>query len=163
MKNLIFLLILLPGICVGQSVNWFEKESFFFVSTEVDARNIIFGSAVNKPSYDGLLNIGYRNQGFQVQASYENFRAIDFYSLEFRAGHVFNHDGVWNYTLLGGLGWIQRNVDWIQKRLHLSASISGQLEYHFYSFFFFVRGEGRLRTDLEKLKASGYAGIGYKF
>jgi hypothetical protein len=163
MKNLLFLLILVPGICAGQKVNWFEKETFFFVSTEVDPRNAIFGSPVNPPAYDGVLNIGYRNHGFQIQASYENFKAIDFYSFGFQAGHVFNHGEVWNYTLLGGLGWIQRNVDWIKNYLYASASISSQLEYHYYSFFLFVRGEGRYRHDLDKFKPSGYVGIGYKF
>ncbi|WZL88292.1 hypothetical protein VS868_11865 [Salinimicrobium sp. 3283s] len=162
MKNLLFLFLLIPAICTAQ-VNWFEKEAFFFASTEIDVKNAFFGGTVNDRAYDGIFNFGYRNRGFQVQASYENFKAIDFYSFELRAGHVFNHGRQWNYLLLGGLGWIQRNVEWLQKVLYPAASLSAQLEYHTGSFFFLLRWEGRLRTDLNMLKPSGFGGIGFKF
>lgn len=162
MKTFLILIMVFPVLCTAQPVNWFEKENFLFVSTEIDARNALFGSPVNPPAYDGVFNLGYRDHGFHVQASYENFKAIEFYSFGFKAGHVFNYEGDWNYTVLAGLGWIQRNVDWIQKTLHGSASISGQMEYHVHRFFLFLRGEGRVRTDINKFKPSGYAGIGFK-
>ena len=145
------------------SLQSFSQEVFFFVSSEVDVRNAIFGSPSNSPAYDGVFNLGYRNHGFQVLASYENFKAIDFYSFGFQAGHVFNHEGDWNFVLLGGLSWIQRNVDWLQKVLFLSGSLSGQVEYQFSSFFVSLRGEGRFRGDLNEVIPSGYAGIGFKF
>ncbi|GHA32779.1 hypothetical protein GCM10007103_12780 [Salinimicrobium marinum] len=156
-------IILIPLLCQGQYFNRAEKPSFFFVGTELDPRNAIYGSPVNEPAFDGVLNMGYRNHGFQVQASYENFNAIKFSSYGFQMGHVFNHEGNFNYALLGGLSMIERHVSWLQKVLFGSASISGQMEYHCFSrFYFSLRAEGRYRGDLEKFKPSGYAGIGLK-
>lgn len=155
--------LLFPLLCVGQHSNPFEKDVFFFVGTEIDPRNAIFGSPVNEPAFDGLLNIGYRNHGFQVQASYENFHAINFSSYGIQLGHVFNHNGKFNYALLGGVSLIQRKVSWLQKELFGSASISGQMEYHCFSrLYFFMRAEGRYRGDLNMLKPSGYAGVAVK-
>ncbi len=139
--------------------------SQLFISTELDARNAIEGSKYNnyKSTYDGVFNLGYHNEGFQVQASYENFKVIDFYSFGFKAGYSFNHEGDFNYVILGGLGLIQRNVDWIGNTISMSASISGQLEYHFNKVFLLARSELRHRGDLERVIFSGYVGIGYKF
>ena len=156
------ILLLIPLLSSAQRFTKFEKEVFFFASTEFDPRNAAVGSRVNGPAFDGVFNVGYRNYGFQAQASYEHFRNIGFYSFGFQAGHVFNRKSNWNYALLGGIGWIQRNVNWLKYDLHGSASISGQLEYHYDNFFFLMRSEGRLRGDLDKFIASGYAGIGYK-
>ncbi len=156
-------ILLFPLFCQGQYFNRVEKETFFFVSTELDPRNAISGSRVNEPAFDGVLNLGYRNKGFQAQASYENFNAINFSSYGFQFGHVFNHEGNFNYALLGGLSMIERHVSWLQKILFGSASISGQMEYHCFSrFYFSIRAEGRYRGDLNKVKPSGYAGIGIK-
>ncbi|MGI0106715.1 hypothetical protein [Salinimicrobium sp. WS361] len=162
MRKTLLILILLPGFCFAQ-VNWFEKETFFFASTEIDVKNAFFEGTVNPRAYDGMFNFGYRNRSFQAQATYENFKAIDFYSFGIKVGHVFNHERVWNYLLLGGFELIQRNVPWLHEVLHFSASVSGQLEYHYKNFFVLLRLEGRLRSDIDKLKGSGSGGIGYKF
>ena len=160
--RLIAILLLIPLLSSAQRFTKFEKDVFFFASTEFDPRNAAVGSRVNGPAFDGVFNVGYRNYGFQAQASYEHFRNIGFYSFGFQAGHVFNRESNWNYTLLGGVSWIQRNVTWLKYTLHGSASVSGQLEYHYDNFFVLVRSEGRFRGDLDKFIPSGYAGIGYK-
>ena len=160
--RLFAILLLIPLLASAQRFTKFEKEVFFFASTEFDPRNAAVGSRVNGPAYDGVFNLGYRNHGFQAQASYENFKTIGFYSFGFQAGHVFNHESNWNYTVMGGMGWIQRNVNWIRDYLHGSASVSGQIEYHYDNLFFLVRSEGRFRGDLDKFITSGYAGIGFK-
>ena len=147
----------MPFITFGQ----FHKDSYVFMSAEVDVRNAIIGSPTNAPAYDGVFNIGYREESFQIQASYENFKALDFYSFGFKTGYVFNHERNWNYTLMGGLSLIQRNVTWT-KRLNCSASLNAQIEYHLSSWFVFARSEGRYRGDIKEVIPSGYLGIGIK-
>lgn len=50
------------------------------------------------------------------------------------------------------------------KHLHHSLALIVKLDYNFSSFFVFVRGQGKLRTDLEHLtKGSEYGGLGYNF
>lgn len=159
-----FLVIFLfPLLCHSQYANRLEKKNFLFIGTELDPRNAIFGSPVNGPAFDGVLNFGYRHQEFQMQASYENFYAINFSSIGLQLGYVFNHEGAFNFALLGGLSLIQRKVDWLQKEMFNSANMSLQTEYHFFPrFYISLRAEGRYRGDLNLIKPSGYAGIGVK-
>ena len=152
------LFLFLPFLAFGQ----IQKETFFFTSIEIDVRNSLVGSDVNEPAIDGVLNIGFRDHSFQIQASYENFKAIDFYSFGIRSGYVFNPEGNVNYLLLGGLSGIQRNVDWT-KRLSIGASINGQIEYHLHPFFILTRVEGRYRGDIKEVIPSVYGGLGIKF
>ena len=153
--KLFFLLI--PLLAFGQ----FQPETFLFTSVELDIRNALVGSDVNEAAIDGVFNVGFRDKTFQIQASYENFRAIDFYSFGFKGGYVFNYEGNFNYLLLGGISLIQRNVQWT-KRLNASVSLNGQIEYHLNRVFLLVRIEGRYRGDLKKVIGSGYIGIGIK-
>ena len=154
--KLFFLLI--PFLAFSQ----FQPETFFFTSVELDIRNALVGSDVNSAAIDGIFNVGFRDQSFQIQASYENFKAIDFYSFGFKGGYVFNADGNFNYLLLGGISLIQRNVQWT-KRLNASVSLNGQIEYHLNPVFLLARFEGRYRGDLKEVIPSVYAGIGVKF
>jgi len=153
--KLFFLLI--PLLAFSQ----FQPETFLFTSVELDIRNALVGSDVNEAAIDGVFNVGFRDKTFQIQASYENFRAIDFYSFGFKGGYVFNYEGNFNYLLLGGISLIQRNVQWT-KRLNASVSLNGQIEYHLNRVFLLVRIEGRYRGDLKKVIGSGYIGIGIK-
>jgi len=154
--KLLFLLI--PFLAFSQ----FQPETFLFTSIELDIRNAIVGSDVNPAAIDGVFNVGFRDQNFQIQASYENFRAIDFYSFGFKGGYVFNSEGNFNYLLLGGISLIQRNVEWT-KRLSTSVSLDGQAEYHLNPVFFLARFEGRYRGDIKEIIPSVFTGIGIKF
>ena len=152
------LFLLLPFLAFSQ----FQPETFLFTSIELDIRNALVGSDVNPAAIDGVFNLGFRDQNFQIQASYENFRAIDFYSFGFKGGYVFNYGGNFNYLLLGGISLIQRNVEWT-KRLSASVSLNGQAEYHLNPVFLLTRIEGRYRGDIKEIIPSVYAGIGIKF
>ena len=133
------------------------------ISTEVDPKNVLFGSEVNEAAYDGTFSIGYRIQDFQAQMTYENFQEIGFKSYMVHAGKVLNEDGKFNYVLLGGLGMIERNVTWLNIVWHPSVSFSIQGEYHLGRMFLTARPEMRYRGDLKKFIPSGYIGIGIKF
>ena len=148
MKTLIFLLIPLMS---------FSQLRIF---TEVDPGNALFGSDVNEAAYDGTFSIGYRIQDFQAQMTYETFQGIGFKSYMIHAGKVLNPEGRFNYVLLGGLGMIERNVNWLNIVWHPSVSLSIQTEYHLGSIFLSARPEIRYRGDLKKIIGSGYIGIG---
>ena len=148
MKTLIFLL--LPLMSFAQ----------LRISTEVDPKNALFGSKVNEAAYDGTFSIGYRIQDFQAQATYETFKEIGFKSYMVHAGKVLNEEGKFNYVLLGGLGIIERDVNWLDIVWHPSVSFSIQGEYHLGRMFLTARPEIRYRGDLKKFIGSGYIGIG---
>ena len=148
MKTLIFLLI--P----------FMSFSQLRIYTEVDPRNAVFGSNINEAAYDGTFSLGYRIQDFQAQMTYETFQKIGFKSYMIQAGKVLNSEGKFNYVLLGGLGMIKRNVDWLNIVWHPSVSFSIQGEYHLGNSFLSARQEIRYRGDLKKIIGSGYIGIG---
>jgi len=150
MKTLILLLIPLMSF------------SQLRISTEVDLRNAVFGSDINEAAYDGTFSIGYRIQDFQAQATYETFKEIGFKSYMIHAGKVLNPEGKFNYVLLGGIGMVERNVDWLNIVWHPSVSFSIQGEYHLGRMFLSARLEIRYRGDLKKFIASGYVGIGIK-
>ena len=152
------LFLFLPFLAFSQ----FQPKTFLFTSVEVDIRNALVGSDVNEAAYDGVFNVGFRDQNFQIQASYENFKAIDFYSFGIKAGYVFNANRRFNYLLLGGISWIQRNVQWT-KRLSASVSLNGQIEYHLNPVFLLARFEGRYRGDIKEIIPSVYGGVGVKF
>jgi len=141
----ILLLLLIPLMSFSQ----------LRISTEVDLRN-----AVNEAAYDGTFSIGYRIQDFQAQMTYETFKEIGFKSYMIHAGKVINPEGKFNYVLLGGIGMIERNVNWLNIVWHPSVSFSIQGEYHLGNVFLSARPEIRYRGDLKNFIASGYAGIG---
>ena len=149
MKTLIFLLI--P----------FMSFSQLRIYTEVDPRNAVFGSDVNEAAYDGTFSIGYRIQDFQAQMTYETFKEIGFKSYMIHAGKVLNEEGKFNYVLLGGLGIIERDVNWLDIVWHPSVSFSIQGEYHLGRMFLTARPEIRYRGDLKNFIGSGYIGIGF--
>ena len=149
MKTLIFLLIPLMSF------------SQLRISTEVDPGNAVFGSDVNEAAYDGTFSIGYRIQDFQAQMTYETFKEIGFKSYMIHAGKVLNEEGKFNYVLLGGLGIIERDVNWLDIVWHPSVSFSIQGEYHLGRMFLTARPEIRYRGDLKNFIGSGYIGIGF--
>jgi len=130
------------------------------ISTEVDLKNALFGSDVNEAAYDGTFSIGYRIQDFQAQMTYETFKEIGFKSYMVHAGKVLNPEGKFNYVLLGGIGMIKRNVNWLNIVWHPSVSFSIQGEYYLGRMFLSARPEIRYRGDLKKVIGSGYIGIG---
>jgi len=149
--KLFFLLI--PFLAFSQ----FQPETFLFTSVELNILEVN-----NTPGIDGVFNLGFRDHSFQIQASYENFKAIDFYSFGFKGGYVFNADRRFNYLLLGGISWIQRNVAMLN-RLNVSVSLNGQVEYNLNPVFLLARIEGRYCGDVKKIIPSVYGGIGIKF
>jgi len=148
MKTLIFLLIL------------FMSFSQLRIYTEVDPRNAVFGSNINEAAYDGTFSIGYRIQDFQAQMTYETFKEIGFKSYMINAGKVLNEEGKFNYVLLGGIGMIERNVNWLNIVWHPSVSFSIQTEYNLGNIFLTARPEIRYRGDIKNFIGSGYIGIG---
>jgi len=130
------------------------------ISTEVDPKNALFGSDVNEAAYDGTFSIGYRTQDFQAQMTYETFKEIGFKSYMIHAGKVLNEEGKFNYVLLGGLGIIERDVNWLNIVWHPSVSFSIQTEYYLGRIFLSARPEIRYRGDLKTFIGSGYVGIG---
>jgi len=149
--KLLFLLI--PFLTFGQ----FQPETFLFCSIELNVLEVN-----NSPGIDGVFNLGFRDHSFQIQASYENFKAIDFYSFGFKGGYVFNTTRRFNYLLLGGISWIQRNAARLN-RLNVSVSLNGQAEYHLDSVFLLARIEARYCGGVKKLIPSVFGGIGLKF
>jgi len=141
----------------------FLSYSQLRISTEVDPKNALFGSTVNDPAYDGTFSISYRIQDFQAQATYETFKEIGFKSYMIHAGKVLNPEGKFNYVLLGGLGIIERNVNWLNIVWHPTLSFSIQGEYNLGKIFLSARPELRYRGDLKKAIGSGYMGVGIKF
>ena len=146
MKTLIFLLIPLMSF------------SQLRISTEVDPGNAVFGSNINEAAYDGTFSLGYRIQDFQAQMTYETFKEIGFKSYMIHAGKVLNEEGKLNYVLLGGLGIIERNVNWLDIVWHPSVSFSIQTEYHLGRIF--LNTKKRYRGDIKNFIGSGYIGIG---
>lgn len=133
------------------------------LSSEVDVRNALFGSNVNERAYDGTFKAGYRIDGFQAQAVYETFKAIEFQSYGVEAAHVMNEDGDLNYLIIVGMYVVERHVNWLNQVYHPSMGLSGQVEYPTGNFFVSARGEIRHRGDLDRAVMSFYAGIGFKF
>ena len=71
-----------------------------------------------------------------------------------------DEEGKFNYVLLGGIGMIERNVNWLNIVWHPSVSFSIQGEYNLGRIFLSARPELRYRGDLKKVIGSGYIGIG---
>ncbi len=71
MKLIIFLLLSLS----------LQSQSYFSIGTEVDPRNAIFGSDVNKPSYNGFHTLGFTSDKFRVELFYEHFNEIEYESV----------------------------------------------------------------------------------
>lgn len=146
-------MLLMPCLSYGQ----------FSLSTEIDARNAIIGGTVNERAYDGVFNIGFQDNSFLIQASYETFKAIDFQSFGINAGYVFKPENNLNFILTGGLSIINRKVNWLNQEWHNSAEVNTSLRYNINKFFIQGRFENRYRGDIKKIKQSGYMGIGYNF
>jgi len=166
MKNKILklvVLLLFPIITFGQYRYSDHKESYLILSTEFDVRNALVGSDVNPPAYDGVYNIAYRIKEFHAQASFENFSEIGFKSYALGLGYVMNRESAFQLMLMGQLGLINRDSDWIKRDHDVMISGSLQLEYHLRNFFIFGRTQLRYRGDLSRItNPEGYLGIAIK-
>ncbi len=152
----IFFLI---SLCCNAQFYEFEKENYFFISTGVDLRNAVYGGTVNSRALDIVFGIGARMENFQVEGWYESFTRIKYEAYGINLSYVFKPEKRWVPMAGLELGIIRR-----PKHLHPSLALIVQLDYNFSKFFVFLRGQGKLRTDLEHLtKGSVYGGIGYKF
>lgn len=149
----------LISLCGNAQFYEFEKENYFFVSTGVDLRNAVYGGTVNSQALDIVFGIGARTGNFQAEGWYESFTRIKYEAYGVNLNYVFQPEKRWVPMVGLELGIIRR-----PKHLHPSLALIAQLDYNFSSFFLFIRGQGKLRTDLEHLtKGSVYGGIGYKF
>jgi hypothetical protein len=158
LKNWLLILYIIPLFCTAQFYE-FEKENYFFISTGVDIRNAVYGGTVNSRALDIVFGIGARTGNFQVEAWYESFTRIEYEAFGMNLNYVFQPEKRWVPMVGLELGFIQR-----PRQLHPSLALIAQLDYNFSSFFVFLRGQGKLRTDLEHLlKGSVYGGLGYKF
>lgn len=149
--------MLLPTQAFPQYWNT-QEENYFFVSTGVDVRNAIFGGTVNDAAYDGTFTIGYRNAGFSILAYYETFTAIHYESAGINPGYVFRPGKRLVPVADISLSFIKR--PW---KVYPSLALNSRLEFHFSSFFVYLRGESRWRTDYDFFQFSVYSGISYKF
>ncbi|MBO2546073.1 hypothetical protein J0871_16775 [Salegentibacter sp. BDJ18] len=158
MRNII-IIILFPLLSLSQ-----ERDTrFAFMATGVDPGNAIYGSKVNEPAYNGSYSIGFRDRGFQLQATYQVFTAINFKAVEVYAGKVFNYGRRFNYVALAGVSMIQRKVNWLNQELHPALNLQGKIEYHFNNtFFVFGLGEFCYRGDIQELVPSGRIGVAVK-
>lgn len=146
-------------MCCNAQFYEFEKENYFFVSTGVDIRNAVYGGTVNSRALDIVFGLGARTGNFQAEAWYESFTRIKYQAFGLNLNYVFRPEKRWVPMAGLELGLIKR-----PKHFHPSLALLVQLDYNFSSFFVFLRGQGKLRTDLEHLyKGSVYGGLGYKF
>ncbi len=150
MRNLVIALMF-PLISFSQS------EQYFFLQTEVDARNAIFGGTVNEQGYNGVLKAGFSAQWFRADMFYEFFRDLNYETAGINLTHLFRYD----HALKPGAG-IQISVINKPKKLTPSLGFNGMLEYHFGRFFLSGRGEVKMRTDWDITVYSRFLGVGVK-
>lgn len=150
MKPLI-LAILFPLIIHSQS------NKYYFLQTEVDARNALFGGTVNDTGYNWVFKAGLSKKWLRADVFYETFA-----ELHYNSGGV-NLNGLLNYNkkFKQGAG-IQMSLIDKPNKLTSSLSLNGLLEYHFGKLFASTRAEVKMRTDWNITVFSGFVGVGYK-
>ncbi len=144
---------------MSQYRNTFSNDSYLFVSAGADIRNAVYKGTVNERGFDGVFRFGVRKEEFQADIFYENFKIIEYISFGVNLNYVLRREK--KLTPLIGLeiGMIQR-----PKHLYPSLAAIGELDYHLLPFFIYVKGEIKVRADInEKIKGSVYGGLGYKF
>jgi len=154
-----FLILFSISLCCNAQFYEFEKENYFFINTGVDLRNAAYRGTVNSRALDIVYGMGARTGNFQAEAWYESFTRIKYEAFGMNLNYVFRPER--RLVPMAGLelGFIKR-----PKHIHPSLAFIAQLDFNFSRFFVFIRGQGKLRTDLEHLtKGSVYGGIGYKF
>jgi hypothetical protein len=161
MKMLLILLII-PTIMFAQSP---------FVQVEVDPRNLLMGSDVNDKALDIVFKVGLRSESIEMALGYESFKEINYSSVGYSIGRVFNDEGIINYLILGEVGLIFRDVDWIDQVLHCKLALNPQIDitifrpkYNFKrcsvkNMAITLRSEAAYRGDLDKMVYSGYLGL----
>lgn len=150
MRNL-FIAFLFPLLSFGQT------EQYFFLQTEVDARNAIFGGTVNDPGYNGVFKAGFSAQWFRADIFYEFFRDLNYETSGVNLTYLLFYDRPFK----AGAG-IQISVINKPKKLTPSLGLNGMLEYHFGQFFVSARTEVKMRTDWDITVYSGFMGVGIK-
>ncbi|HZJ36773.1 MAG TPA: hypothetical protein VFD29_09120 [Gillisia sp.] len=69
-----------------------QSNQYFFLQTELDARNALFGGTVNDSGYNGVFKAGFSAQWFRVDGFFETFA-----ELKYNSGGV-NLTGLLNYN-----------------------------------------------------------------
>lgn len=150
MRNL-FIAFLFPLLSFSQS------EQYFFLQTEVDARNALFGGTVNEQGYNGVVKAGFSAQWFRADIFYEFFRDLNYETSGVNLTYLLGY----NRPFIAGAG-IQISVINKPKKLTPSLGLNGILEYHFGRFFVSARAEVKMRTDWDITVYSGFMGAGIK-
>lgn len=150
MKNLLIAL-LFPLLSFSQ------REQYFFIQTEIDARNAIIGGTVNEQGYNGVLKAGFSAQWFRADIFYEFFPELHYQTAGVDLSHLFSYSRAFKQ----GLG-IQISVIDKPKKLTPSLGLNGFLEFHFGKLFLSARAETKMRTDWDITVLSGFVGIGLK-
>lgn len=134
-----------------------QSNKYFFLQTELDARNALFGGTVNDKGYNGVFKAGFSDQWFRVDVFFETFA-----ELNYNSGGV-NLTGLLNYDkkFKQGAG-IQMSLIDKPEKLTPSLGLNALLEYHFGRFFASTRAEVKIRTDWDITVFSGFVGVGYK-
>ncbi|TVZ25383.1 hypothetical protein JM83_0289 [Gillisia sp. Hel_I_86] len=131
----------------------------FFISAGADIRNAVYKGTVNGRGFDGVFRFGARKEKIQVDLFYEIFKIIEYKSFGITLNYVLMPDKKLTPLLGIELGMIQR-----PKHLYPSLAALGELDYHFGPFFIYIKGEIKVRPDInDKIKGSVYGGLGYKF
>ncbi len=144
---------------MSQYRNTFSNDSYIFISAGADIRNAVYKGTVNERGFDGVFRLGVRKEQFQADMFYETFKIIEYTSFGINLNYVLRPDK--KLTPLVGieLGMIQR-----PKHLYPSLAVISELDYHLGPFFIYVKGQIKVRPDInDKIKGSGYGGVGYKF
>lgn len=139
------------------------KSDYIFARAEVDPRNLLIGGTTTDAALDFTVTVGRRGEsGFQVNFTYEQFKAIQYQSSYFEAGKFWNNGKHLQLGLMTGAGLVWRKNEWA-KFLTPTVNLSGIVEYHLNNrLFTSVRLEPRYRGELRKVVFSGYVGIGIK-
>lgn len=139
-------------------LSYSQSEQYFFLQTEVDARNALFGGTVNEQGYNGVLKAGFSAQWFRADIFYEFFPDLNYQT----AGMDLTYLLRYRRALKAGAG-LQISLIEKPKKLTPSLGFNGLLEYHFGRFFVSARAEVKMRTDWDITVYSGFMGVGFKW
>jgi hypothetical protein len=134
-----------------------QSNQYFFLQTEVDARNAIFGGTVNEQGYNGVFKAGFSAQWFRADVFFETFAELNYNSGGVNLTGLLHADKKFKQ----GAG-IQISLINKPNKLTPSLGLNGLLEYHFGKLFASTRAEVKMRTDWDITVFSGFVGVGYK-
>jgi len=134
---LFLLLLLLPFVSSAQR--------YFTIGTEIDVRNALIGGTVNDRAYNGFHTIGYSAEKFRVEVFYDHFEVIDYESFGMQFGGLLPYND-FRIPILAQISTIHR-----PNSLTPSLGLVSGVEYHIGRLIIGLTGEGKLRSEFEKL------------